>query len=67
MAMQTSRSKTKPHYTFTDSSIPVMLRSTKALLSHKQYKNLCIAVNEAEGYHEKKKVIFRCIEPVILK
>ena len=32
--MQTSRSKTKPHYTFTDSSIPVMLRSTKALLSH---------------------------------
>jgi len=45
----------------------VMLRSTKALLSHKQYKNLCIAVNEAEGYHEKKKVIFRCIEPVIRK
>jgi hypothetical protein len=34
MAMQTSRSKAKPHYTFTDSSIPVMLRSTKALLSH---------------------------------
>ena len=65
--MQTSRSKTKPHYTFTDSSIPVMLRGTKALLSHKQYKNLCIAVNEAEGYHEKKNVIFRCIEPVIRK
>lgn len=65
--MQTSRSKTKLHYTFTDSRIPVMLRSTKALLSHKQYKNLCIAVNEAEGYHEKKNVIFRCIEPVIRK
>ena len=67
MAMQTSRSKTKPHYTFTDSSIPVMLRSTKALLSHKQYKNLCAKVNEAEGYHEKKKNIFHCIEPVIRK
>lgn len=65
--MQTSRSKTKNRYVFSESSIPVMLRSTKALLSHKQYKNLCSAVNEAEGYHEKKEVIFRCIEPVIRK
>lgn len=65
--MQTSRSKTKNRYVFSESSIPVMLRSTKALLSHKQYKNLCNAVNEAESYHEKKEVIFRCIEPVIRK
>lgn len=36
--MQTSRSKTKNRYVFSESSIPVMLRSTKALLSHKQYK-----------------------------
>lgn len=65
--MQTSRSKTKPHYTFTNSSIPVMLRSTKALLSHKQYKDLCAKVNDTEGYHKKKEVIFRCIETLICK
>lgn len=65
--MQTSRSKTKNSYVFSESSIPVMLRNTKALLSHKQYKNLCAKVNEAKSYHEKKEVIFRCIEPVIRK
>ena len=43
------------------------IRSTKTLLFHKQYKNLCAKVNDAEDYHEKKEVIFRCIEPVICK
>ncbi len=62
--MQTSRSKTKNRYVFSESSIPVMLRSTKALLSHKQYKNLCAKVNEAEGYHRRRKSSSAALNPL---
>ena len=65
--MQTSRSKIKDVYVFVEGSVPAMLRSTKALLSDKQYKDLCNEVNNAEGYQRKKEIIFQYVEPIISK
>lgn len=65
--MQTSRSKKKDEYVFVEGSVPVMLRNTKALLSDKQYKDLCNEVNNAEGYQRKKEIIFQYVEPIISK
>jgi len=65
--MTSSRTKAMLHYTEPKGSIVEMLRKSKALLSDKQYKDLCAKVNEAEGYHRKKEVIFRFIEPITNK
>ena len=65
--MQTSRSKKKDEYVFVEGSVPAMLRNTKALLSDKQYKDLCNEVNNAEGYQRKKEIIFQYVEPIISK
>lgn len=43
-------------------SIPSMLKKSKSVLSERQYRELCRAVNEKDGYNEKKGLIKACIK-----
>lgn len=42
--------------------IPSMLRKAKTVLSHKQYHELCIAVDDAVDYTTKKGMIIACLQ-----
>ena len=42
--------------------IPSMLRKAKTFLSHKQYHELCIAVDDAVDYTTKKGMIIACLQ-----
>ena len=42
--------------------IPSMLRKAKTVLSCKQYRELCTAVNEAADYTTKKGLIIACLQ-----
>ncbi len=42
--------------------IPSMLKRAKTVLSCKQYRELCIAVNEAADYNAKKGMISACLQ-----
>ncbi len=42
--------------------IPSMLRKAKTVLSHKQYRELCIAVDDAADYTAKKGLISACLQ-----
>lgn len=65
--MTSSRTKAMIHYTEPKGSIVEMLHKSKALLSDKQYKELCEKVNDADGYHEKKSVLCAYLEPITNK
>ncbi len=43
-------------------SVPTMLKKAKTVLSYKQYRKLCRAVDETVGYTEKGKLIKACIQ-----
>lgn len=42
--------------------VTAMLKKTKSVLSDRQYRELCHAVNNAAGYNEKKGLIKACIQ-----
>lgn len=42
--------------------IPSMLKRAKTVISHKQYRELCTAVNEAADYTTKKGLIIACLQ-----
>ncbi len=42
--------------------VPKMLKKAKTILSDRQYRELCHAVNETTGYNEKKGLIKACIQ-----
>lgn len=42
--------------------IPSMLKKARTVLSHKQYRELCIAANEAADYTTKKGLITACLQ-----
>ena len=42
--------------------VPSMLKRAKTVLSCKQYRELCIAVNEAADYTTKKGLIIACLQ-----
>lgn len=42
--------------------VPAMLKKAKSVLSDRQYRDLCHAVNNAAGYNEKKGLIKACIQ-----
>ena len=42
--------------------IPSMLRKAKTVLSHKQYRELCITVDDAADYTTKKGMIIACLQ-----
>ena len=42
--------------------VPSMLKRTKTVISHKQYRELCTAVNEAADYTTKKGLISACLQ-----
>ena len=42
--------------------VPSMLKRTKTVISHKQYRELCTAVNEAADYTTKKGLIIACLQ-----
>ncbi len=43
-------------------SVPSMLKKAKTVLSDRQYRELCHAVNDAADYNEKKGLIKACIQ-----
>lgn len=43
-------------------NVPTMLKRAKTVLSDRQYRKLCIAINEAADYNEKKGLIKACIQ-----
>lgn len=43
-------------------NVPTMLKRAKTVLSDRQYRKLCIAINEAVDYNEKKGLIKACIQ-----
>ena len=42
--------------------VPSMLKRAKTVISQKQYRELCIAVNEAADYTTKKGMISACLQ-----
>jgi len=42
--------------------VPTMLKKAKTVLSDRQYRELCDAVNSAADYNEKKGLIKACIQ-----
>ena len=42
--------------------VPAMLKKAKSVLSDRQYRELCHAVNNAANYNEKKGLIKACIQ-----
>ncbi|MCR4862255.1 MAG: hypothetical protein K5884_06540 [Ruminococcus sp.] len=42
--------------------VPSMLKRAKTVISHKQYRELCTAVNEAADYTTKKGLIIACLQ-----
>lgn len=42
--------------------VPTMLKKTKSVLSDRQYRELCTAVNDAADYNKKKGLIKACIQ-----
>ena len=42
--------------------VPSMLKRAKTVLSHKQYRELCIAVDDAADYTTKKGLISACLQ-----
>ena len=59
------RIKPKADFSLTLGCIPAMLRATKPVLSDRQYKELCNAVNKVDGYLEQKRIIFSYVNPMI--
>ncbi len=43
-------------------NVPTMLKKAKTVLSDRQYRDLCHAVNDAADYNEKKGLIKACIQ-----
>lgn len=42
--------------------VPSMLKRAKTVISHKQYRELCIAVNNSADYTTKKGLIIACLQ-----
>lgn len=42
--------------------VPAMMKKAKSVLSDRQYRELCYAVNNAADYNEKKGLIKACIQ-----
>lgn len=42
--------------------IPTMLKKARTVLSDRQYRELCIAVNEAADYTTKKGLMIACLQ-----
>jgi len=59
--MQTRKRYEKASVTL-GGDIPSMLKKAKTVLSYKQYRELCIAVNEAADYNTKKGMISACLQ-----
>ncbi len=47
---------------FISGNVSTMLKRAKSVLSDRQYRELCHAVNDAENYNEKKGLIKACIQ-----
>ena len=59
--MQTRKRSEKARVTL-NGTIPSMLKRAKTVLSCKQYRELCFAVNEAADYTTKKGMISACLQ-----
>lgn len=59
--MQTRKRYEKASVVLTG-DIPSMLKKARTVLSHKQYRELCIAVDEAADYTTKKGLISACLQ-----
>ena len=59
--MRTSKRYEKASVTLSG-NVPSMLKRTKTVISHKQYRELCTAVNEAADYTAKKGMISACLQ-----
>lgn len=59
--MQTRKKYEKSKITISG-DVPTMLKKAKSVLSDRQYRELCCAVNDAENYSEKKGLIKSCIQ-----
>lgn len=42
--------------------VPSMLKRARTVLSHRQYRELCISVDNAEDYTTKKGLILACLQ-----
>ena len=59
--MQTRKRYEKASVTL-NGAVPSMLKRAKTVLSCKQYRELCTAVNEAADYTAKKGLISACLQ-----
>jgi hypothetical protein len=59
--MQTRKRYEKASVVLTG-DIPSMLRKARTVISHKQYRELCFAVDEAADYDTKKGLINACLQ-----
>jgi len=59
--MQTRKRYEKASVTL-NGAVPSMLKRAKTVLSHKQYRELCIAVDDAADYTTKKGMIIACLQ-----
>ena len=59
--MRTSKRYEKASVVLTG-DVPSMLKRAKTVLSHKQYRELCNAVNDSADYTTKKGLINACLQ-----
>lgn len=60
--MHRTRNQNREEFRLTGESIDDMLRSVRRILSAKQYRELLKSVSEADGYAEKKHLIYASIQ-----
>lgn len=65
--MHRTRNQNKEDFRPNGESIPELLHSAKTVLSEKQYRELCAAVNEVSGYPAKRELIFAAVQARIKK
>ena len=65
--MHRTRNQNRGSFQLHGETIPELLHAAKMVLSDRQYRELCTAVNETEGYANKRGLIFAAVQSRIKK
>ena len=60
--MHRKRNQNRGSFQLHGETIPELLHAAKTVLSGRQYRELCAAVNETEGYADKKGLILAAVQ-----
>ena len=60
--MHRTRNQNRGSFQLHGETIPELLHAAKTVLSDRQYRELCAAVNETAGYANKRGLIFAAVQ-----